>query len=48
MSIELNTLTPVPEWDNQKVYVMEEDDAYLTDDGFKFFLPRQEQWYVIK
>jgi len=28
--------------------VMEEDDAYLTDDGFKFFLPRQEQWYVIK
>jgi Xaa-Pro dipeptidase len=47
-SIELNTQTPVPEWDNQKVYVMEEDDAYLTEDGFKFFIPRQEQWYLIK
>src|SRR5215510_5199448 len=35
-SIERNTQTPVPEWDNQKVYVTEEDDAYLTDDGFKF------------
>jgi Xaa-Pro dipeptidase len=47
-SIELNTQTPVPEWDNQKVYVMEEDDAYLMEDGFKFFIPRQEQWYLIK
>jgi Xaa-Pro dipeptidase len=47
-SIELNTQTPVPEWDNQKVYVMEEDDAYLTDEGFKFFLPRQEEWYIVK
>jgi Xaa-Pro dipeptidase len=47
-SIELNTLTPVPEWDNQKVYAMEEDDAYLTEDGFKFFIPRQEQWYLVK
>lgn len=47
-SIELNTLTPVPEWDNQKVYVMEEDDAYLTEDGFKFFIPRQEEWYLVK
>ncbi len=47
-SIELNTQTPVPEWDNQKVYVMEEDDAYLTDDGFKFFVPRQAEWYIVK
>jgi Xaa-Pro aminopeptidase len=48
LSVELNTLTPVPEWDNQEVYVMMEDDAYLTDDGWKFFLPRQESWYLIK
>jgi Xaa-Pro dipeptidase len=47
-SIELNTQTPIPEWNNQKLYVMEEDDAYLTDDGFKFFLPRQEEWYIVK
>jgi Xaa-Pro aminopeptidase len=48
LSIELNTLTPVPEWDGQKVFVMEEDDAYLTDDGFKTFLPRQTSFYLIK
>jgi hypothetical protein len=27
--------------------VMEEDDAYLTDDGYKFFQPRQEAFYLI-
>ena len=48
ISIELNTQTPVPEWNNQKVFVMMEDDAHLTEDGWKFFLPRQEQWYLIK
>ena len=47
ISIELNSATPVPEWDGQKVYVMEEDDAYLTDDGFKTFLPRQTSYYLI-
>lgn len=48
ISIELNTATPVPEWDNQKVFMMEEDDAYLTDQGYKFFVPRQEALYLIK
>jgi Xaa-Pro aminopeptidase len=47
ISIELNTQTAVPEWDNQVVYVMMEDDAYLTDDGWKFFISRQENWYLI-
>jgi Xaa-Pro dipeptidase len=48
ISIELNTQTPVPEWDGQKVYVMEEDPSYLTDEGWKFFVPRQEAFYVIR
>jgi Xaa-Pro aminopeptidase len=48
LSIELNTVTPVPEWDGQKVFVMMEDDAYLTDEGFKTFLPRQTSYYLIK
>jgi hypothetical protein len=26
---------------------MEEDPAYLTDQGWKFFVPRQEAFYVI-
>ena len=47
-SIELNTVTPVPEWDGQKLFVMMEDDAYLTDDGYKFFVPRQEAFYLVK
>ncbi len=47
ISIELNTTTPVPEWGGQGVAVMMEDDAYLTNDGWKFFHPRQESWYLI-
>jgi Xaa-Pro aminopeptidase len=48
ISIELNTATPVAEWDGQKVYVMMEDDAYLAEPGWKFFHPRQERWYLIR
>jgi Xaa-Pro aminopeptidase len=47
-SIELNTQNAVPEWDGQKVYMMAEDDAYLTDEGYKFFEPRQTELYLIK
>lgn len=47
-SIELNTKTPVPEWDGQEVYIMMEDDAYLSRQGMKFFVPRQTRWYVIR
>jgi Xaa-Pro dipeptidase len=47
ISIELNTGTPVPEWGGKKVFVMMEDDAYLTPEGFRFFRPRQEQFYII-
>jgi Xaa-Pro dipeptidase len=48
ISIELNTLTAVPEWDDQKVFIMMEDDAHLTDDGWVFFRPRQEQFYLVR
>jgi Xaa-Pro dipeptidase len=48
IAIELNTKTAVPEWDGQKVYVMMEDPAYLTADGFKFFVPRQERFYLVR
>lgn len=47
ISIELNSATAVPEWGGQKVFVMMEDDAYLTEDGFKTFLPRQTRFYLI-
>lgn len=48
ISIELNTATPIPEWGGKKLFVMFEDDAHLTDDGFVFFRPRQEQFYLIR
>lgn len=48
ISIELSTSTAVPEWNGQRVTVMGEDDAHLTDDGWVFFRPRQEAWYLIR
>ena len=47
-SIELNTSSTVPEWDNQKVTIMAEDDAYMTATGYKFFRPRQTEFYLIR
>lgn len=47
ISIELNTRTPVPEWDGQDVFIMQEDPAYLTPEGWRFFRPRQEQLYLV-
>ena len=48
ISIELSTALAVPEWDDQKVVFMEEDPAYLTDEGYRFFRPRQESFYLIR
>lgn len=48
MSIELNTSTAVPEWDNQMVTMMEEDDAHMTENGYQWFRPRQTEFYLIK
>lgn len=47
ISIELNTKSTVPEWDGESVFVMMEDDAWLADDGWHVFRPRQESWYLI-
>ena len=47
ISVELNTVNTIPEWDNQKVILAMEDDAYLTEEGYKFFCPRQETFYLI-
>ncbi len=48
LSIELNTATPVPEWGGQKVFVMMEDCAYLTPEGYRFFRPRQTEFFLIR
>ncbi len=48
LAMELNTQTPVPEWGGQPVTVMAEDPVYLTDEGWVFFRPRQESFYLIR
>jgi Xaa-Pro dipeptidase len=48
LALELNTSTDVAEWGGQKVTMMAEDPVYLTEEGWKFFRPRQEALYLIK
>lgn len=48
LAMELNTQTPVAEWGGQPVTVMAEDPVYLSDEGWKFFRPRQEAFYMIR
>lgn len=47
-SIELNTSLKIPEWNDQKVTIMAEDDAVMTEDGFQFIRPRQTEFYLIR
>ena len=47
ISIELNTLTPVADWDGQDVFIMMEDGAYLDEQGWHFFRPQQTSFYLI-
>jgi len=47
LAMELNTRTPVAEWNGQDVTIMAEDPVYLADEGWKFFRPRQETFYLI-
>lgn len=48
IAIELNTRSSIPEWDDQEVLIMHEDPAWLSDEGWKFFVPRQESVYLIR
>ncbi|TMB26180.1 MAG: Xaa-Pro aminopeptidase [Deltaproteobacteria bacterium] len=48
VAVELNTKAAVPEWGGQEAFAMEEDPAELTSDGYRFFRPRQTEYYLIK
>ena len=48
IAIEFNIADEIPEWENQKVWVMQEDPAYLTESGWKLFVPRQEALYLVE
>lgn len=47
-SIELNTSMNLPEWNNQKITIMAEDDAVMTEKGYEFIRPRQTEFYLIR
>ncbi len=47
-SIELNTSSIVPERNNQRVTIMGEDDAVMTEKGYEFIRPSQTGFYLIK
>lgn len=47
-SIELNTSINLPEWNNQKITIMAEDDAVMTEKGYEFIRPRQTEFYLIR
>ena len=48
IAIEFNVAAEIPEWNGQKVWIMQEDPAYLTPEGWKHFVPRQESLYLIQ
>lgn len=47
-SIELATETVVPEWDNQELWVGQEEDAMVKDGKAVWVLPRQTQYHLIR
>lgn len=48
-AIELNSSTPVPEWDNQDVRMALEEDACMTADGnMEWALNRQTKFHLVK
>lgn len=48
LALELNSRSPVPEWDNQLVTMMAEDPVWLSDQGWVTFVPRQTELYLVK
>ena len=48
ISVEHHVSTPIPEWDNKVLKVNIEETAILKEDGPRFFVPRQEEWLLIR
>jgi len=47
-SIELSIVHAVPEWGGQAVRFALEEDAVLTESGWRWILPRQDALHLIK
>ena len=48
IAIEFNVAAEIAEWDGHKVWIMQEDPGYLTPEGWKHFVSRQDALYVIE
>ncbi len=48
LAMEFNIAAEIPEWDGKKVWIMQEDPVHLTEEGWEFFVPRQEAFYLIR
>lgn len=46
-SIESSAITEIPEWGNRKFSLGTEEDAWLAEDGLRYFYPRQEKLFLI-
>ena len=47
-SIELATETKIPEWDNQELWVGQEEEAMIKDGKAVWVLPRQTQFHLVR
>jgi len=47
-AIESHAFSVIPEWGGQKISIPTEEDAYLTEDGFVYAVPRQEEIWLIR
>jgi Xaa-Pro aminopeptidase len=48
MAVEGETRTKIAEWNNQEVTISYEEQGYLTAEGYRFFSPLQDTWYLIR
>ncbi|MFO7866336.1 MAG: M24 family metallopeptidase [Candidatus Aminicenantes bacterium] len=46
-AVESSAATEIPEWNGQKITIGTEENAFMTEEGFEFFYPRQEKLYLI-
>jgi hypothetical protein len=48
-SIELQATTPVPEWGGKELFVGQEEDGLLDEQGrFSWILKRQTEFHLVK
>ena len=47
-SIELAAETPVPEWDNEELWIGLEEDAMMINEKLQWVLPRQTDFHIIR